>query len=165
MGRRGGRKGSGSQGRAQGRVRDRVRRGGSGRGGGGGSGRGGGGNTGRKRGGFDVGAVEDLAERLANRPGGGSGLSGGGSGLAGAAAGLAGGGLAGRFLGGGSEGSDEDFRNEVAGQLALVEERLQVLEDQMQELREVLGGAEPPTEPLTEPPTEAEGETQPGSDL
>jgi hypothetical protein len=158
VGRRGGRRGSRGRG-AQGRVRDRVRGGGSGRGG---SGRGGGGRTSSRRGGFDVGAVEDLAGRLADRSGGGShggsgggsGFSGGGSGLAGAAAGLASGGLAGRFLGGGSEGSDEDFRNEVADQLALVDERLQALEDQMQELREILGGAEAPTEPGDEAPSE-----------
>jgi hypothetical protein len=120
-----------AQNRAQSRVRERVR---------GGAGRDKGGSTARKRGGFDVGAVEDLAGRLANRPGGGSGL-------AGAAAGLAGGGLAGRFLGGGTEGSEEDLRGEVADQFALVEERLQLLEDQMQELREMHGGAEPPTGP------------------
>lgn len=138
MGRRGGRRGS--QGRAQDRVRERVR--------GGGSGRGGGGSAGRKRGGFDVGAVEDLAGRLADRPGGGSGL-------AGAAAGLASGGLAGRFLGGGSEGSEEDFRNEIADQFALVEERLRALEDHVQELREMLGGAEASTEePEDETPPE-----------
>jgi len=114
-----------------------------------------------------VGAVEDLAGRLADRSGGGSrggsgsgsGFSGGGSGLAGAAAGLASGGLAGRFLGGGSEGSDEDFKNEVADQFALVEERLQALEDQMRELREILGGAEA----QTEPPAEPAGETPPES--
>ena len=141
VGRRGGRRGS--QGRAQGRVRDRVR--------GGGTRRGGGGSTGRKRGGFDMGAVEDLAGRLADRSGGGSGGGSGGSGLAGAAAGLASGGLAGRFLGGGSE---EDFKNEVADQLALVEERLQALEDQMQEIREALGAAEAPTEPEGEVPPE-----------
>ena len=149
MGRRGGRRGSQGRG-AQGRVRDRVR--------GGGTRRGGGGSTSRKRGGFDMGAVEDLAGRLADRSGGGSGggsgFSGGGSGLAGAAAGLASGGLAGRFLGGGSEGSEEDFRNEVADQLALVDERLQVLEDQMQEIREALGAAESPTEPEDEAPPE-----------
>jgi hypothetical protein len=149
VGRRGGRRGS--QGRAQGRVRDRVRGGGSGRGGGG-SRRGGGESAGRKRGGFDVGAVQDLAGRLADRSGGGSsgggsGFSGGGSGLAGAAAGLASGGLAGRFLGGGSEGSDEDFRNEVADQFALIEERMQALEDQMQELRGTPEDAETPAGP------------------
>jgi hypothetical protein len=94
---------------------------------------------------------------LADRPGGGSGFSGGGSGLAGAAAGLASGGLAGRFLGGGSEGSEADFRNEVADQLALVEERLQALEDQMQELREMLGGSEAPTQD----PAGPEDETPP----
>lgn len=137
MGRRGGRRGS--QGGAQGRVRDRVR---------GARGRGGGGSTGRKRGGFDAGAIQDLAGRLADRSGGSSGFSGGGSGLAGAAAGLAGGGVAGRFLGGGSEGSDEDLRNEFADQLALIEERLQVLEDQMQEIRAALGAEEASTEPV-----------------
>ena len=147
MGRRGGRRGS--QGRAQDRVRERVRGGGSGRGGGG-SRRGGGESTGRKRGGFDVGAVQDLAGRLADRPGGGSGL-------AGAAAGLASGGLAGRFLGGGS--GEEGLGGEDADRLALVEERLRVLEDQMQELREMLGGAEPPTQD----PAEPEGGTDPAS--
>jgi len=156
VGRRGGRRGSQSRG-AQGRVRDRVR--------GGGTRRGGGGSTGRKRGGFDVGAVEDLAGRLADRSGGGSGggsgFSGGGSGLAGAAAGLASGGLAGRFLGGGSEGSEEDFRNEVADQLALVEERLQALEDQMQEIREALGAAEAPTQDPAGPEDEAPPEPAP----
>jgi hypothetical protein len=149
VGRRGGRRGSQGRG-AQGRVRDRVR--------GGGTRRGGGGSTGRKRGGFDVGAVQDLAGRLADRPGGGSG---GGSGLAGAAAGLASGGLAGRFLGGGSEGSEEDFRNEVADQLALVEERLQALEDQMQEIREALGAAEAPTQDPAGPEDEAPPEPAP----
>ena len=149
MGRRGGRRGS--QGRAQGRVRDRVRGGGSGRGGGG-SRRGGGESTGRRQGGFDVGAVEDLAGRLADRSGGsggGSGFSGGGSGLAGAAAGLASGGLAGRFLGGGS--GEEELGGEDADRIALVEERRQTLEDQMQELREMLGGAETSTQEPTEP--------------
>lgn len=152
VGRRGGRRGSQGRG-AQGRVRDRVR--------GGGTRRGGGGSTGRKRGGFDVGAVQDLAGRLADRPGGGSGFSGGGSGLAGAAAGLASGGLAGRFLGGGSEGSEEDLRNEVADQLALVEERLQALEDQMQELREMLGGSETPTQDPAGPEDETPPEPAP----
>ncbi len=156
MGGRGGRRGSQGRG-AQGRVRDRVR--------GGGTRRGGGGSTGRKRVGFDVGAVQDLAGRLADRPGGGSGggsgFSGGGSGLAGAAAGLASGGLAGRFLGGGSEGSEEDFRNEVADQLALVEERLQALEDQMQESREMLGGSEAPAQDPAGPEDETPSEPAP----
>ena len=125
MGRRGGRKGP--QGRAQDRVRGRVR---------GGAKRGGG--SGRKRGGFNMGGIDagdirDYAGRLTDR-------SGGSSGLAGAAAGLAGGGLAGRFLGG-SEGSDEDLERQVAEQFAVVEERLQLLEDQVRELREILGGA------------------------
>ncbi len=92
-----------------------------------------------------MGAVQDLADRLADRPGGGSGFSGGGSGLAGAAAGLASGGLAGRFLGGGS--GEEGLGGEDADRLALVEERLQVLEDQMQEIREALGAEEASTEP------------------
>lgn len=117
MGRKGRRKQP--QGRAQERVRERIR-----------------GSAGRKRGGLDVGAIGDYAGRLTNRPGGASGLTG-------AAAGLAGGGLAGRFLGGGAEGSDEDLRAEVADQFALFEERLQVLEDQVRELHELLGGAEP----------------------
>jgi hypothetical protein len=104
-----------------------------------------------------VGAVEDLAGRFADRPGSGSGFSGGGSGLAGAAAGLASGGLAGRFLGGGS--GEEELSGEDADRLALVEERLQVLEDQMQEIREALGAAEAPTQD----PAEPEGETDPGS--
>ncbi len=97
--------------------------------------------------------MQDLAGRLGDRPGGRSGGASGG--LAGAAAGLAGGGLAGKFLGGGSEGSEEDFRREVADQIALMDERLQILEDQMQELRGMLGSTEAPTEP--------EGEADPGS--
>jgi hypothetical protein len=104
-----------------------------------------------------MGAVEDLAGRLADRSGGGSGGGSGfsgGSGLAGAAAGLASGGLAGKFLGGGSGGSEEDFRNEVADRFALVEERLQALEDQMQEIREALGAAEAPPEPEDGAPPE-----------
>ena len=105
-----------------------------------------------------MGAVEDLAGRLADRSGGGSGGGSGSSGLAGAAAGLASGGLAGRFLGGGSE---EDFKNEVADQLALVEERLQALEDQMQEIREALGAAEAPTQDPAGPEDEAPPEPAP----
>jgi len=93
--------------------------------------------------------VEDLAGQLADRPGSGSGFSGGGSGLAGAAAGLASGGLAGRFLGGGS--GEEELSGEDADRLALVEERLQVLEDQVLELREMLGGAETSTQDPTQP--------------
>ena len=77
------------------------------------------------------------------------GFSGGGSGLAGAAAGLASGGLAGRFLGGGS--GEEGLGGEDADRLALVEERLQVLEDQMQEIREALGAADAPTQDPAEP--------------
>lgn len=138
MGRRG--RGRGSRGNnAQARVRDRVR---------GGSKRGGGGSPGRKKGGLGIGDIEDYAGRLTDRRGGGSSF-------AGAAAGLAGGGLAGKFLGGGGEGSDEDLRDEVAEQFSLVEERLQLLEDQVRELREIIGGPEASAEP--------EGEADPNN--
>lgn len=143
MGRRGRGKGSrGSpEGRLRGRVRERVQ--------GGRSGRGAEGGGGRKRGSsFDVGEVEGYARRLAD--------SGGGtSALAGAASGLAGGGFASRFLsGGGAEGSDEEFRTEILEQLSLMDERLRVLEEQMNEL---LGGG-------TEgEPVEPEGVTDPES--
>jgi hypothetical protein len=131
VGRRG--RGRGLRGNnAQGRVRNRVR---------GGSKRGGSGGAGRKKGGFDAGAVEDLARNLTDRRGGSSGLTG-------AAAGLAGGGLAGKFFAGGPEGSDGD-------QLALIEERLQLLEDQVRELQEIIGSSEASVEP--------EGETDPNA--
>lgn len=138
MGRRGRGKGSrgGPEGRVRGRVRDRVQ-GRAGRGGEGG---------GRKRGSsFDVGEIQGYAKRL-------SGSGGGASALAGAASGLAGGGLASRFLGSGAQGSDEEFRTEVLEQLSLMDERLQMLEEQMNEL---LGGVpeEDPTDPgaVTDP--------------
>jgi hypothetical protein len=90
-----------------------------------------------------VDAIEGYANRLKGQLGGGSklsgssGLSGAASGLAGAASGLAGGSLAHRLAGGGSEGSEEDFRNEVRERLDLIDERLQRLEDEMSQL---LGG-------------------------
>jgi hypothetical protein len=133
MGRRGRRRGPG--GRAEGRVRGRIREGTRGR-----TGRQQGGSGSRRgSGSFDVGDLEDVANRLGGSSGSRSGLSGAASafpgaasGLAGAASGLAGGSLAQRFLGGGSEGSEEEFRKEVLEQLALLDERLRRLEDQMQ---------------------------------
>ena len=118
--------------RLRGRVRDRVQ--------GGRSGRGAQGGGGRKRGpSFDVGEIEGYARRLAE--------SGGGkSALAGAASGLAGGGFASRFLGGGAEGSDEEFRTEIIEQLSLMDERLRVLEEQMNELLGA-GSEQDPVEP------------------
>lgn len=102
----------------RGRVRERVQ-GHAGRGGQGG---------GRKRGSaFDVDDIQGYAKRL-------SGSGGGGSALAGATSGLVGGGFASRFLGGDAQGSDEDFRAGIADELALMDERLQRLEEQMSHL-------------------------------
>ena len=129
MGRRDRRRGS--QGRAEGRVRGRVREDVQGR-----AGRGG------KRGAFDVGAIEGYAHLLRNR-------TGGTSGLVGAASGLAGSSLAHRIAGSDAEGSEEDFRKEVSEHLALIDERLQRLEDEMHELRE--GGGEGDPADVTEP--------------
>ena len=129
MGKRSRRKNS--QGRAEGRVRGRVRERVQGR-----PGRGGEGGAGRKRGTFDVGAIEDYADRLGDHIGGTSGLTGAASGLAGAASGFAGGSFARRIAGSDTEGSEEDFRKEVREHLALVDERLQRLEDEMHKLRE-----------------------------
>ena len=119
-----------SQERAAGRVRGRVQqrtRGGANRGGG---------DSGRRRNAFDLGAIEGYANRLANRSRGTSDLSGAASrlgkatpGLAGAASGFAGGSFASRLLSGDTSMSDEDFRKEVAAHFALLEERLQRLED------------------------------------
>ena len=109
---------------------------------------------GRKRGpSFDVGDLQGVARQLGGRRGGGAAA------LAGAASGLAGGGFAGRFLGAGAGGSDEDFRREVIEHLSLLDERLLRLEEQMGEL---LGEGTPlgPVEPLDP------GETsQPGGNL
>lgn len=133
MGRRG--RGRRSGGRAEGRVRGRVRdsaRGRTGR-------QQGGSGTGRRSGSFDVGDLQEVANRLGSSSQSRSGLSGAASafpgaasGLAGAASGLAGGSLAQRFLGEGSGGSEEEFRREVMDRLALLDERLRRIEDQMQ---------------------------------
>lgn len=139
MGRRG--KGKGSRGGSEDRVRGRVKQRVQGQRVQGRVGLGGQGGGGRKRGSsFDVGDIEDYAKRLSGKGGGGT------SALAGAASGLAGGGLASKFLSGGSsQGSDEEFRAEILDQLSLMDERLQRLEEQMNEL---LGGVEgDPTEP------------------
>jgi hypothetical protein len=141
VGRKGRGKGSrgGSEGRVRGRVRERVQ-GHAGRGGQGG---------GRKRGSaFDVGDIEGYAKRL-------SGSGKGTSALAGAASGLAGGGFASRFLGGDAQGSDEEFRAEIVDQLSLMDERLQRVEEQVDQL---LGGTEADT-------TEPEGTDDPASNL
>jgi hypothetical protein len=145
-------RGQGSQGRAEGRVRGRVQERVRGR-----AKRGGGGGSGRKQSTLDLGAIEGYANRLAHSPRGtsGSGLAGAAPGLAGAASALAGGSLASRFTGSGTQGSEEDFRKEVAEHFALIEERLLRLEEQVQGSGEVGGTEEDPTQP--------EGET--GSDL
>ena len=119
-------RGNDSQRRAQGRVRGRVQqrtRGGTRRGGDEGSG--------RNRNTLGLGDLMSYANRLTDRSGGASGLAGGTSGLAGAASAFAGGSFASRLLGGGASMSDEDFRREVAGHFALLEERLQRLEEQV----------------------------------
>ena len=128
MGRRGRRKGS--QGRAEGRVRGRVRDRVQAR-----PRRREEGSTGRRRGAFNVGAIEGYAKRLTDHVGGTSGLAGAAPGLAGAASGLAGGSFAHRILESDTESSEEDFRNEVREHLALIDERLQRLEAEMQTLR------------------------------
>ena len=128
-----GRKHKSSRGRAEGRVRGRVRERVQGR-----PGRGGG--AGRKRGAFDAGAIEGYAERLSDHIGGSSRLAGAASGLAGAASGFAGGRFAHRIAASDAEGSEEDFRTEIREQLALMEGRLQRLEDEMYQLR---GGGDP----------------------
>ena len=123
-----------SQERAAGRVRGRVQqrtRGNANRGA-----KRGGGDSGRKRNTFDLGALEGYANRLANRSRGSSDLSGAasglanaGPGLAGAASGFAGGSFASKLFSGDTSMSDEDFRKEVAAHFALLEERLQRIED------------------------------------
>lgn len=128
-----GRRHKSSRGRAEGRVRGRVRERVQGR-----PVRGGG--AGRKRGTFDAGAVEGYAERLSDHIGGSSGLAGAASGLAGAASGFAGGRFAHRIAARDPEGSEEDFRTEVREQLALMDQRLQRLEEEMYQLR---GGGAP----------------------
>jgi hypothetical protein len=140
-------RGNDSQKRAAGRVRGRVQqRGGTKRG----DAKRGGGDSGRKRNTLDLGAIEGYANRLANRSGGTSDLSGAASGLAGAASGFAGGSFASRLLSGDTSMSDEDFRKEVTAHFALLEERLQRLEDL------VSGPVEPVEEDLPEPEGTAE---------
>jgi hypothetical protein len=117
-----------SQIRAASRVRGRVQqRGGAKRGGG---------DSGRKRNALDLGAIEGYANRLVNRSGGtshlseaASGLAKSAPGLAGAASGFAGGSFASKLFSGDTSISDEDFRKEVAAHFALLEERLQRLEE------------------------------------
>ena len=87
--------------------------------------------SGRGQNTLDVGALVKQAGSLTGRSGGSRGLGTAASGLAGAASGLAGGGLAQRFLGSGAEGSEEDFRREVLERLALMEERLGLLEEEV----------------------------------
>lgn len=137
-------RGQGSQGRAEGRVRGRVQervRGRAKRA-----------DSGRQRSTIDLGTIEGYANRLAEHSTGrsGSGLAGVAPGLAGAASALAGGGFASRFMQGGAESSDEEFRKEVAEHFALMEERLQRLEEQLQQLRE-----QPGTEDLAQPEDES----------
>ena len=141
-----------SQERAAGRVRGRVQqrtRGGVKRGGGG---------SDRKRNTLDLDAIEGYAKRLADRPGrtsdlseAASGLAKAAPGLAGAASGFAGGSFASRLFAGDTPMSDEDFRKEVAEHFALLEERLQRLEEQVS--GEPVGAEENPPEPdaTTEP--------------
>ena len=133
MGKRGRRKGS--QGRAEDRVRGRVRERVQGR-----PERREVSSTGRRRGTFNVGPIEDYANRLTEHVGGRSGLAGAASGLAGAASGLAGGSFAHRILDNDTESSEEDFKNEVRQRLDLIDERLQRLEDQVQTFLEGGGG-------------------------
>ena len=151
MGKRGKRKGS--QGRAEDRVRGRVRE----RVQEGPSGRREEGSRGRRRGTFNVGDIERYANRLTDHVGGRgtSGLAGAASGLAGAASGHAGGSFAPRILENDAESSEENFRNEVREHLALLDERLQRLEDEMhalrveggEDLQEPEGGSDPESSP------------------
>ena len=120
-----------SQERAAGRVRGRVKqrtRGNAKRGGT---------DSNHKRNTLDPGEIEGYVDRLANHSGGTQDLSGAASGLAkaapglaGAASGFAGGSFASKLFSGDTPVSDEDFRREVAEHFALLEERLQRLEEQ-----------------------------------
>ena len=142
-----------AQQRAAGRVRGRVQqraRGGTKRGGK---------DSGRKRNTLDFDAIEGYANRLANRSGKTPNLSGAASdlakaapGLAGAASGFAGGSFASKLFSGDAPISDEDFRKEVAEHFALLEERLQRVEEQ-------LSGPGEPEEVEDLPATEPESNT------
>lgn len=147
-----GRKGRGRRpgGRAEGRVRGRVREVTRGRTGHQQRDSG----TGRGPGSFDLGDLQEVANRLGESSrsvprssGSASAFPGGASEIAAAASGLAGGSLAQRFLGAGSEGSEEEFRREVMERLTLLDERLQRLEDQMR----ASGAGEEAPEPGTNP--------------
>ena len=139
-----------SQIRAAGRVRGRVQqRGGAQRGGAQrGDAKRGGGDSGRKRNTLDLGAIEGYANRLVNRSGGTSDLSK-------AASGLAGGSFASKLFSGDTSMSDEDFRKEVAAHFALLEERLQRLEE--------LASGPVETDAVEEDLPEPEGTTEPDS--
>ena len=145
-----------SQNRAAGRVRGRVQqrtRGGA---------KHGGGDSRRKQKTLDLDAIEGYANRLTKRSGGISDLSGAAAGLAkaapglaGAASGFAGGSFASRLFAGDAQMSDEDFRKEVTEHFALLEERLQRLEEQAS------GSVEQSS--VEENPPEPEGAVEPDS--
>ena len=137
-----------AQGRAQGRVRGRVQQRARGSAQRGGTDRTG--AAGRKRSTLDLGAIEGYAKRLAEQSRSSRGTSG--PELAGAASALAGGSFASRFMESGTHSSEEDFRKEVADQFAVIEERLQRLEAQVQGAGELEG---------TGDPAKPEGETSP----
>lgn len=146
-----------SQKRAAGRVRGRVQQRGAQRGGT----QRGGGDSRRKRNTLDLGAIEGYANRLAKSSGrpsdltdAASGLAKGAPGLAGAASGFAGGSFASKLFSGDTSMSDEDFRKEVAAHFALLEERLQRIEEQLS------GPLEPDA---TEQVPETEGASEPDS--
>jgi hypothetical protein len=140
-----------SQVRAEGRVRARVQqRGGAGRG----DAKRGAGDPTRKKNTLDLGAIEGYASRLAGRTGGASGLAGAASGLAGAASGFAGGSFAHRLISGDTSMPEEEFRREIAEHIALLEERLQRLEERVSAKQDEV------EEGLPEP----EGETNPGGE-
>jgi hypothetical protein len=121
----------------------------------------GGGDSGRKRNTLDLGAIEGYANRLVNRSGGtsdlseaASGLAKSAPGLAGAASGFAGGSFASKLFSGDTSMSDEDFRKEVAAHFALLEERLQRLEEEL---------SGPVVSDAAEDIPEPEGTTEPDS--
>ena len=72
---------------------------------------------------------------------------------------MAGSNLAHRISGSDTEVSEEDFRKEVTEHLALVDERLQRLEDEVHELRE--GGGEGDPGDVTEPDVGTDPQSNP----
>jgi hypothetical protein len=110
------------------------------------------GDQGRRRNTLDLGAIEGHAKRLAGRSGGASGLAGAASGVAGAASGFAGGSFASRLMAGDTSMPEEEFRKQIAEHFALLEERLQRLEEQVLSEQGSVEGDLP----------EPEGETDPG---